>query len=426
MGTKRILARAVLAMLVLAPAAARLVSAGADTVAYKNFDAFGPVQTSDIAPPTQAGFTLQNPTTDGGVDPAVASDGTLTIHVDPNTVYYQGDPATNTYTKSTYGAVVVQGAYLQVSGRYTVTAGVYELVAEFVWSPPPQATIPAPSNPTPNLPYDADFARNTFILTGTVVQNGTGVSGNTLWSPNFGFVLGWDSTQVTVLSNFGNDTRVQQIAEAHGTSTEPGQIAVTVTGLTNYYDNGAKSDRTTTVTQGAVLYVTGHYGWDITGDWRFIANDVSNPPPTGTTSTSTVAFTETSSESQMATPNGSGGYTGSAYTGNVVSGNNFQGSSMAFTGVDWTYDTVNQLWGFTGNWLVGASSNGLGGTITGTWNPADGATSSNAVQITSATGTWSGVSGGGTFGGTNAPAPPGGAPVLTMSGSFSLTVTRTA
>lgn len=383
------------------------------TASYQNFEATGPVGTVDSS---QTSFTLVNPTTGGGVDAAKDSNGNLTINVQPTTKYWTYDASSGQYKPSTFAAVVVPGTTVEAAGRYSQVSGTYNLVANYVWSPPPANTTPTSPNPKPSTVQDYTFQR-TFAVTGTATQLGVPLTGSFAWSSNWGFVLGTSTNP----ADFSNDARVQAIAAAH-----QNQLPITTTDLTKYSLNGTKSDRASTVTAGATLFVGGHYAYT-DGDWRFLASYIFNgATPTG----GSMSFTVATTRSDNGVSDGNNGFAGVVYRGQSVAGDGqINPGPVAFSNVQWSFDPSTVQWVFSGNWQAThntSDASSVGGTISGTWNPMTEALQGVAVLDSSqCTGFFQNLQGGGSFSGTGATdvnnANP---PTLTMNGGFNLQVSH--
>jgi hypothetical protein len=387
-------------------------SAGS-TVTYQNFEATGPVGTTDS---TQTSFTLVNPTTGGGVEAAKDSNGNLTINVQPTTKYFAYDASSGQWKPSSFSAVVTPGTTVEAAGRYSQVDGAYNLVANYVWNPPPPASS-TPANPKPATVQDYTLQR-TFAVTGVATQLGIPLTGTFAWSSNWGFVISTSTNP----ADFSNDARIQAIAAAH-----QNQLPITTTDLTKYSLNGAKSDRASTVTAGATLFVGGHYAFG-DGDWRFVASYIINGSVPS--SIGSMSFTVATTRSDDGVPDGNGGYAGVVYRGQSVAGDGqVNPGPVSFSNVQWSFDPSTVQWVFSGSWQAThntSDASSVGGTISGTWDPATQALQGVAVlDSTQCTGLFQGLQGGGPFSGTGtADVDNTKPPTLTMNGGFNLSVSH--
>jgi len=334
--------------------------AGAGTTYQDNpFGSAGTVATTGSPAPDASytgSFTLGSLNNNYGMNGG-QQNGQITVYETSQTRYYKSpvDSGGNNlcqYAPSTMGQVVVINQNVFVAGRYIVTGGQYTFYANYVWNPPTTTCPPPPANPGNPKPQGAGdiYLRRLFAATGFTSENGTGLVGGALWSPLWGFTMGFSAT--AALSDYGcsaSPCHVQEIALAHGN-----HLRIDTTEITTYWLNGQKTTaaspdyfpvRNATISQGqtAGIFVTGRYDWDGT-DWRFFATNVFSPPPTpGTTLLETVqtdaGLAETNSGTYDPTTNTWAGSQWQGQTNNISPGLGLGTITMT---LDWHFTWVAQ------------------------------------------------------------------------------------
>jgi hypothetical protein len=379
---------------------------------YQPFGAIGVVETADAV---TGQFTLKPDQVSEEVQAAQSDDGTLSISTHPDTRYYKQDAATGEYLPAKFQDVIVPNTQIQVAGRYSKTGDLYRLIANYTWSPPPATIVPAAVNPKPSKLGDYTF-RQAFSATGSVSQTGVPLSGSYLWSSAWGFVIN------VADGSTGEDARLAQVATAHRD-----QLPITVTAATKFYDDaGRASTREAVVKLGAPLFVGGRYAW--TGlDWTLLASYVF-PPPT-TQPAGRFAFDASAARTSDGSPQATGGFNGVAYDGQISSGDGqLNPGTIRLVDIVWELNSQTARWDFTGTWRATHAGDGagVGGPITGSWNPMNGAMSGDVViDPAEATSYYTDVSGGGTFTGVGVADPDADKPpVLSWFAAFTLQTSR--
>ncbi len=332
-------------------------SASAQVLQSNPFSTDGSVVSVGKPIPTVPGATgsfvlgnLRNTT--GYITPAENAGGQVTIDETSSTSYFACNSSGQNCKVASAPAVVVAGNELFVSGHYFVENGRYELVAEYVFSPPPapSTSSASPPMPTPTGFYDYEPA-NAFGVTGYVVSPGTYLDNQLLWSPLWGFTLGRFGD---FPNGYGCGTTsgclTQRIAESYSN-----HLFIDATALTTAFwishNDGCTYQKTSDTyavvnSEGATagLTATGRFLYS-GNEWRFFASNVFAPPPQppsafasggacegitatyGPVSASSSSITETG---RGAPAPGSSGYTGSSsYTATT-----WQGSFGAGFGYD--------------------------------------------------------------------------------------------
>lgn len=381
--------------------------AGADETAdVRTFAAEGTVADEDLDPstPLQEGFTLVDATLPDQAAGAEREDGSVPVHVRPDTKYYRYDAMTQSSKPGSYESVILAGTRLKVGGHVTTVAGQRRLTARWIWAPPPPAD-PKPVNPQPEGVRDFSFQR-TFNVVGEVLQTGSRFpTWNGAYGEAFGFVAG----------NFlsFNNPHIERVAQAHH-----GKLSFTVTPQTTFYlqtSNGSyrKVSQGEAISLGAPVRVAGKYAW-VLDDWQLLVRSVWQP----------MKETARGAIEWQSAVDRSG-------DGTVYEGVNLAGDVEVHPGttelrLDWATDPSG-IWSATGTWRAGdlGGAGTIGGPVEGTWDPATGAFEAIAV-LEQGTGRHHNLTGSGTVVGQSAPQPSGNvSPPDGLSLSVRLAVERT-
>ncbi len=396
-------------------------------------------------PGTTGSFVLGSLTnTTGYISPAENASGQVTIDETSSTSYYSCNSAGKSCTVSSAASVVAPGNELFVSGHYFVENGTYELIAEYVFSPPPASSTapPAPPAPQPTGFYDY-IPANAFGVTGYVTSPGTYLVNQLLWSPLWGFTLG----------HFGRFPNGYGCGSASNCTTE--QIALSnsnhlfidATSLTTTFWLASATATTSsgevvgcsysqsTDTFAVIDYYGSKDGLTATGrflysgnQWRFTASNVFSPPPAppsayaaggvcastpqriGPVSASSPAVSESSHGT--AQPGGTGydntTWQGTFGTGFGPEGGVFSDGTIQLT-LDWALvpaaGNLPEHWHFYGTYTASnqSGSTTLAGQISGSAGVASTGAGTEPVNATmtmdQGTGQFAGFSGYGTVSG---------------------------
>ena len=367
------------------------------------------------------------------------SDPTLRIDIQ-NTKFYTCD--STTCTPSTQEHVVVQGAQIQVQGRYYNAGGQYELIATYVFNPPPPP--PPPPSPPPSRPPNPqptsyrDFTlSNIYYFKAAVLKASSDLAG--------GYTIGNASTPGGDFADYGCGTqpgcKAELIARAHGNRliTDPQPTAhfwLSSDGGCNYVGSDAK----TLGRLGATgIVVQGHYESD-GGDWVFFISHAFVPPPKPASQCGVVPLPTTKKTSFTSnvsqTMAGAFDPTTNTYNESQWQGTNGPGDFGAGPTqlvLSWQQDSDGN-WEFWGTFKIAASApdtSSLSGDISGV-ALAPGAFTTLAdfnanVTVQSATGKYAGWLGPGTWSGTVSYANlgPGSAqPPTDQQGTWSFVLTK--
>ncbi len=389
--------------------AAQGIAQASTTPSSEPFEVAGDVVAASVsAPPNipgaSGGFQIRNVDDRSQNTGPAMSNGRLTIYTTTNTRFYKCDSAGNNCETSTQAQTVVTGARVLVAGREFVSNDQYQLVANYVWSPPPAPEPPAPApppNPSPSGLRDFNLS-NLYDVRARVVGTKVDLLG--------GFKLG-DFT------DYGCGTepqcQVEQIVRAHN-----GQITVDPQPQTNVWestDGGCnytkQSDSyhaiaVTGTTLGVA--VDGHYVHNGI-DWMFFASNVYAPAPRPasqcppTNEVRTLAATANLNEQNPENP---GTFEPTTQTWQNTEWQGLMGPLGVFANGSVTmrlsWHNANGVWQFTGTYKVSANSpsqTSLAGAITGTASQPLGSRwkVSAQVTITQATGEFAGLHGDGTW-----------------------------